>query len=61
MNTLLAIVFVVIAIHIYNNTHPDVWTSLAIYGGFLLAFIAAWFGLMYLIRASVKIVFKLKD
>jgi len=61
MKTILAIVFVVIGISIIGNTPEHILVGIGIVLAMIATFIAAWFGITYLLKASIKIVSEAKD
>jgi len=61
MKTILAIVFVVIGISIIGNTPEHILVGIGIVLAMIATFIAAWFGITYLLKASIGIVAKGKD
>ena len=61
MPTLLAIVFVVIGISIIGNTPEHILVGIGIVLAMIATFIAAWFGITYLLKASIGIVSNHKD
>ena len=61
MKTILAIVFVVIGIAILTEIPGHAWIGIGIVAACIATFIAAWFGITYLLKASIKIVSEAKD
>ena len=61
MKTILAIVFVVIGIAIFEKVPGHAWIGVGIVLTCIAAFVAVWFGITYLLKASIGIVAKGKD
>ena len=61
MSKLVAIVFVVIGISIIGNTPEHILVGIGIVLAMIGTFVAVWFGVTYLIKASIGIVSNHKD
>ena len=61
MKTILAIVFVVIGISIIGNTPEHILVGIGIVLAMIGTFVAVWFGITYLLKASIGIVSNHKD
>ena len=61
MSTLIGIIFIVVMIALFENTPGHVWIGVGIVLTCIAAFVAVWFGITYLLKASIKIVSEAKD
>ena len=61
MPALLGITILVVAVALAERVPGHVWIGVGIVAACIAAFVAAWFALTYLLKASIGIVLKSKD